>query len=64
MILVIGATGFIGSNLLLKLAKDGIYPIATYRKNSNKDKIASLFIDDKSGIPVVFHSISDRVSIK
>ena len=45
MILVIGATGFIGSNLLLKLAKDGIYPIATYRKNSNKDKIASLFIN-------------------
>ena len=27
-------------------------------------KLVSLLIDDKSGIPVIFHSKSDRVSIK
>ncbi len=44
MILVTGATGFIGSNLLYKLAKDNVYNIvATYRYKSNKDKIAALF---------------------
>jgi nucleoside-diphosphate-sugar epimerase len=44
MILVTGATGFIGSNLLFKLAKDNIHNIvATYRYKSNKDKIAALF---------------------
>ena len=44
MILVTGATGFIGSNLLYKLAEHNIYNIvATYRYKSNKDKIAALF---------------------
>ena len=44
MILVTGATGFIGSNLLYKLAKYNVCNIvATYRYQSNKDKIAALF---------------------
>tara|TARA_B100000941_G_C28495262_1_gene550509 strand:+ start:72 stop:1067 length:996 start_codon:yes stop_codon:yes gene_type:complete len=44
MILVTGATGFIGSNLLYKLANDNVYSIvATYRRKSNKDKISALF---------------------
>ena len=44
MILVTGATGFIGSNLLYKLAKHNVCNIvATYRYKSNKDKIAALF---------------------
>ena len=44
MILVTGATGFIGSNLLYKLAKYNLCNIvATYRYKSNKDKIAALF---------------------
>ena len=44
MILVTGATGFIGSNLLYKLAKYNVCNIvATYRYKSNKDKIADLF---------------------
>ena len=44
MILVTGATGFIGSNLLYKLAKYNVNNIvATYRYKSNKDKISALF---------------------
>ena len=44
MILVTGATGFIGSNLLYKLAEHNVCNIvATYRHKSKKDKIAALF---------------------
>ena len=44
MILVTGATGFIGSNLLYKLVKYNVNNIvATYRYKSNKDKISALF---------------------
>ena len=44
MILVTGATGFIGSNLLYKLAQCNVNNIvATYRYKSNKDKISALF---------------------
>ncbi len=44
MILVTGATGFIGSNLLYKLAEcNKCNIVATYRYKSNKDKIAALF---------------------
>lgn len=44
MILVTGATGFIGTNLMCALAEKDVYPVATYRHESNKDKIAALFI--------------------
>ena len=43
MILVIGATGFIGSHLMCHLAKKIFFLLQCIDKNSNKDKIASLF---------------------
>ena len=44
MILVTGATGFIGTHLMCKLAERDLYPVATFRHESNKDKVLDLFI--------------------
>ena len=39
MILVTGATGFIGSHLLCHLAEKDIFPVAMFRHESNKNKV-------------------------
>ena len=43
MILVTGATGFIGSHLMCRLALNDIFPVAMYRHESNKNKVKKLF---------------------
>ena len=43
MILVTGATGFIGSYLLCHLAEKNIYPLALYRSDTKKNSIQSIF---------------------
>ena len=43
MILVTGATGFIGSYLLCHLAEKNIYPVALYRSDTKKNSIQSIF---------------------
>jgi len=43
MILVTGATGFIGSHLMCHLAEKDIFPVAMYRHESNKKRVWKLF---------------------
>ena len=43
MILVTGATGFIGSNLICHLAQKNIFPVAMFRHESNKNRVWKLF---------------------
>lgn len=43
MILVTGATGFIGSNLMCLLAHENTFPVAMYRHESNKKTVLKLF---------------------
>jgi len=43
MILVTGATGFIGSYLLCHLAEKNIYPVALFRSDTKKNSIQSIF---------------------
>ena len=43
MILVTGATGFIGSYLMCHLAEKNIFPIATFRHESNKNVVLERF---------------------
>lgn len=43
MILVTGATGFIGSHLMCHLAEKDIFPVAMFRHESNKNKVWKLF---------------------
>lgn len=43
MILVTGATGFIGSHLMCHLAQKDIFPVALFRHESNKNKVRGLF---------------------
>ena len=41
MILVTGATGFIGSHLLCHLAEKDIFPVAMFRHESNKARFGN-----------------------
>ena len=43
MILVTGATGFIGSHMMCHLAEKDIFPVAMYRHESNKKRVWKLF---------------------
>ena len=43
MILVTGATGFIGSHLMCHLAEKNIFPVAMFRHESNKKRVLKLF---------------------
>jgi dihydroflavonol-4-reductase len=43
MILVTGATGFIGSHLMCRLAQKDIFPVALFRYESNKNRVRGLF---------------------
>ena len=43
MILVTGATGFIGSHLMCRLAQKDIFPVALFRHESNKNRVRGLF---------------------
>lgn len=43
MILVTGATGFIGSHLMCRLAHENTFPVAMYRHESNKKTVLKLF---------------------
>ena len=43
MILVTGATGFIGSHLMCHLAQKDIFPVAMFRHESNKNVVWKLF---------------------
>ena len=43
MILVTGATGFIGSHMMCHLAEKDIFPVAMYRHESNKNRVWKLF---------------------
>jgi dihydroflavonol-4-reductase len=43
MILVTGATGFIGSHLMCHLAEKDIFPVAMFRHESNKNVVWKLF---------------------
>jgi nucleoside-diphosphate-sugar epimerase len=43
MILVTGATGFIGSHLMCHLAQKDIFPVAMFRHKSNKNVVWKLF---------------------
>ena len=43
MILVTGATGFIGSHLMCHLAEKDIFPVAMFRHESNKKRVWKLF---------------------
>jgi len=43
MILVTGATGFIGSHLMCRLAQKDIFPVALFRHESNKNSVQRLF---------------------
>ena len=43
MILVTGATGFIGSHLMCHLAQKDIFPVAMFRHESNKNVVRKLF---------------------
>ena len=49
MILVTGATGFIGSHLMCHLAKKDIYPVALFRHASNQKVVRALFESTFSG---------------
>ena len=60
MILVTGATGFIGSHLMTFLAKKDIFPLAMFRHESNKNNIWKLFESEFSDAKERFEKITWR----
>ena len=60
MVLVTGATGFIGSNLMCKLAKDNVFPVALFRHESNKERVWKLFKSNFSDAKARFEKITWR----
>ncbi len=62
MVLVTGATGFIGSNLMCKLAKDNVFPVALFRHESNKERVWKLFKSNFSDARTRFEKITWRKS--
>ncbi len=60
MILVTGATGFIGSNLICYLAQKNIFPVAMFRHESNKNKVWKLFESQFTNAQELYERITWR----
>ncbi len=60
MILVTGATGFIGSHLMCHLAQKNIFPVAMFRYESNKNVVWKLFESQFSDAQERFKKITWR----
>lgn len=60
MILVTGATGFIGSYLMCHLAEKNIFPVATFRHESNKSIVLERFKSKFPDAEALFEKISWR----
>ena len=60
-VLVTGATGFIGSCLVQRLAKDGFEIICLVRKTSSKERIKELA---KIGAQICYGDVTDQHSLK
>ena len=60
MILVSGATGFIGSHLICLLAQKNIFPVAMFRHESNKNNVWKLFESQFSNAKERYEKITWR----
>ena len=60
MILVTGATGFIGSNLICHLAQKNIFPVAIFRHESNKKRVWKLFESQFADAQELYEKITWR----
>ena len=60
MILVTGATGFIGSYLMCHLAEKNIFPVATFRHESNKSIVLERFKSKFPDAEALFEKIRCR----
>ena len=60
MILVTGATGFIGSHLMCHLAQKNIFPVAMFRYESNKKRVWKQFLSQFTDAQERFDKITWR----
>ena len=60
MVLVTGATGFIGSHLICLLTQKDIFPVAMFRYESNKNNVLKLLESQFSDAKERFEKITWR----